>query len=77
MEDEWRFVCVICGYHVYKDVWDSYLGDCFTTKYERNNPHNKYAVAVLPVCYKYAVAVLPRSSYWPLHWLFSAISGFE
>ena len=49
MEDEWRFVCVVRGYHVYKDVWDPYLGDGFTTKHERNNPHDKYAVAVLPV----------------------------
>ena len=47
MEDEWRFVCVVRGYHVYKDVWDPYLGDGFTTKHERNNPHDKYAVAVL------------------------------
>ena len=37
------------GYHVCKDVWDPYLGDGFTTKHKRNNPHDKYAVAVLPV----------------------------
>ena len=69
MEDEWRFVCVVRGYHIYKDMWDPYLGNGFTTKHEQNNLHDKYAVAVLPVD--------PRSSYWPLHWLFSAIPGFE
>ena len=49
MEEEWRFACVIRGYHVYKDVWDPYPGDSFTTKHEQNNQHDKYTVAVLPV----------------------------
>ena len=42
-------MCVVRGYHIYKDVCDPYLGDGFTTKHKWNNPHNKYAVAVLPV----------------------------
>ena len=40
---------MVKGYHAYKDVWDPYLQDEFTTKHERHNPHDKYAVAVLPV----------------------------
>ena len=48
MEDEWRF-CVVRGYHVYKDAWDPYLGDGFTTKHERNNPHNKYIRCGSPI----------------------------
>ena len=28
------------GYHVYKDVWDPYLGSSFTTKDELNNQHD-------------------------------------
>ena len=49
MKDEWRFLCVVLGYYVYKDMWDPYLGSGFTAKHDRNNPHDKYAVAVLPV----------------------------
>ena len=34
-------ICVCChGYHVYKDEWDSYMGDRFSTKHERNNQHD-------------------------------------
>ena len=39
MEDEWRFVCRH-GYHVYRDMWDPYVGNSFTTKHERNNQHD-------------------------------------
>ena len=39
MEDEWSFVCVVV--HVYKDVWDPYLGDSFTTKHEQNSQPDK------------------------------------
>ena len=62
MEDEWRFLCVIRGYHVYKDVWDPYLGDGFTTKHDRNNPHDMYTVVVLSVDAKNkrTVGHLPR-----------------
>ena len=44
-----EILCVVHGYHIYKDMWDPYLGDDFTTKHERNNPHDKYAVVVLSV----------------------------
>ena len=37
------------GYHVFKDMWDPYLGDGFTTKHKWNNTHDKYTVVVLPV----------------------------
>ena len=37
---------VVRGYHVYKDVWELYLGGDFTTKHQRNNPHDKYAALV-------------------------------
>ena len=33
------FVCGR-GYHVFKDVWDPYLGNSFTTKHERNNQYD-------------------------------------
>ncbi len=35
--------CVVGGYHVYKAMWDLYLGDDFSTNHVRNNPHNKSA----------------------------------
>ena len=45
------------AYHVYKDVWDPYLGDGFT-KHDRNN--SQYAVAVLPVdCHCHSETVPP------------------
>ena len=47
--DEWNMLCVVRGYHAYKDVWDPFLEDDFKTKHQRRNPHDKYAVAVLPV----------------------------
>lgn len=49
MEDEWKLKCVAHGYHIYKGVWQPYLWDEFTTKHQKNNPHDKYAIAVVPV----------------------------
>ena len=49
MKVEWRFLGVVRGYHVHKDVWDPYLVDGFTTKHERNDPHDKYAMVLLSV----------------------------
>ena len=43
---QWRFMCIVYGYHVYKELWEPFLNDEFTTKHQRNNPHD-YAVAVL------------------------------
>ena len=31
----------VCGYNVYKDVWDPQQGNDFTTKHDQNNPHDK------------------------------------
>ena len=44
---DFKFPYAVQGYHVYRVVWDTYLGDYFTTKHERNNHHDKYAVAVI------------------------------
>ena len=35
--------------HVYKDVWDPYLGDGFTRNHKQSNLHEKYAVVFLSV----------------------------
>ncbi len=52
-----RLLCIVRGYHVYKAIWDLYLGDDFTTKHQKNNPHDKYAIAVLLVDAKVAEIV--------------------
>ena len=33
---------------MYKSVWDPFLDDTFTTKHDRANSHDKYAIAVMP-----------------------------
>ena len=38
---------MVRGYHVYKDVWDPFVNDTLVTKHERDNTHDKYAVAVI------------------------------
>jgi len=34
-EQEVTLMCVVRGYHVYKDVWDPYPEDDFVTKHQR------------------------------------------
>ena len=60
--DEWKVLCVVRGHHAYKDVWDPFLEDDFKTKHQRCNPHDKYAIADLPVDTKYETVVghLPK-----------------
>ena len=48
-QEEWKMLCVVRDYHAYKDVWDPFLEDEFTTRHQRHNPHDKYMIAVLPV----------------------------
>ena len=61
-EQKVMLMCVVRGYHVYKDVWDPYPEEDFVTKHQRRNPHDKYAVAVMPVDAKSETIVghLPR-----------------
>ena len=47
--EEWKLLCVVRGYHAYKDVWDPVLEDQFRTKHQKHNSHDKYAMAVVPV----------------------------
>ena len=32
--EEWKLLCVVRGYHAYKDVWDPVLEDQFRTKHQ-------------------------------------------
>ena len=38
---------VICGHHVYKDIWTPYVGEKLSLSLEDVNDHDRYAVAVL------------------------------
>lgn len=42
-------VYVVRGSHAFIDVWDLYLEDDFKTKHQRDNLHDKYVIAILPV----------------------------
>jgi len=37
----------ICGYHVYKDIWDPPVGEIVVCQRENRNPRDPYAVALL------------------------------
>ena len=45
---EIRIPSAVRGYHVYKEIWDPFIDDTFTTKHERGNAHDRYAMAVIP-----------------------------
>ena len=47
---------------MYKEIWDSFIDDTFTTKHERGNAHDRYAMAVIPddMKRKRMVGHLPR-----------------
>ena len=47
--EEWKLLCVVMGYHAFKDVWDPALEDQFRTNNQKHNSHDKYAMAVVPV----------------------------
>ncbi len=44
-----RLPCAVKDYRAYKAVWNPYLRDDFSTKHQRNNLHDEYAIAVLPL----------------------------
>ena len=37
----------ICGYHVYQIIWIPEIGEKLTTKRERLNEHDRFAVATM------------------------------
>ena len=52
-------LCVIRGYHVYKEVWNPSIGEAFVCFAEEENSHDRKAVAV--TCAEgYVVGHLPR-----------------
>ena len=62
MEDEWTFVCVVVAItYIYKDAWDPYISDSFTTKHERNNQHDNNVT--LAITHAFTRPVHERSYY--------------
>ena len=41
------FPCGLCGFHVYKELWNPKLNEKLETIHEKNNPHDRYAVAAI------------------------------
>ena len=41
------FNSVICGHHVYKDVWTPFIGEELTVQPDNDNEDDDYAVGVL------------------------------
>ena len=38
---------VVCGYHVYKDIWSSVHGEELHCKHEIGNVHNLYGISII------------------------------
>ena len=43
----YQIECCILGYHVYHWIWHPIIGEVLGTTHERENEHDRYAVAVL------------------------------
>ena len=39
------FPCGLCGFHIYKELWNPKLNEKLETIHKENNPHDRYAVA--------------------------------
>ena len=44
--DEFTIDSVICGYHVYKEIWTPFVGEELTLTQENGNCHDRYAITV-------------------------------
>lgn len=42
---QYSFPCGLRGFHVYKEIWKPKVGDVLTCIHERNNQHDRYAIA--------------------------------
>ena len=37
---------IVCGHHVFKNIWTPYVGEILTLQQEAGNRHDRFAVAV-------------------------------
>lgn len=42
---QYSFPCGLRGFHVYKEIWKPKVGDVLSCIHERNNQHDRYAIA--------------------------------
>ena len=47
VESSYTIEAVIRGYHVYKEIWESVVGQVLPCQQEHGNVHDPYAVAVV------------------------------
>ena len=57
--------CVIRGHHIYKEIWNPFIGEELQCKMEHGNIHDIYAVAVTRE--DIVVGHLPRNISTPCH----------
>ena len=48
--DEWKLLCMVRSYHVYKHMWDLYLDDNFMMEHQRRIPYNKHTIHIAILC---------------------------
>ena len=41
------FLCGLRGYHEYRTVWNPVIDEVLSTRHERNNIHDRYAIAAI------------------------------
>ena len=60
---EFRFLCGLRGYHIYKAVWSPRNYELLVVKQEMNNLHDQYAIAMFkqePGSGEYIIGHLPK-----------------
>jgi len=45
--ESFEFTSAVCGYHIYKEIWEPNVGDKFLALRELHNQFDKYAIKVL------------------------------
>ena len=49
----------VCGYYVYRIIWDTAIGEDWVCERESSNEHNRYAVAII-------IERWSNRQHWPL-----------
>ena len=44
--EEYEIACCVCGYHVYREIWEAAVGETLVCEREPQNGKDRYAVAV-------------------------------
>ena len=60
-----EFNSIITGHHIYKEIWNPFVGEELQCMVEYENVHDIYAVAVIHE--DIVVGCLPRNIFTPCH----------